>query len=430
MMPRHDQHDDRRLRSDDRPRWGLGERSARVRAAMVEALSGSGAVRDPAVLDAMGRVPREAFVPRFWSLPPPMQAGTPADVREWSVQDADEGAAALDLVYDIDRALSIRGDPRASGPAGAGVTSTASAPRIVGSMLELLELSPGMSVLEIGTGSGYNAALLREMVGRHGSVASVDIDAGLVTETADRLEAAGYGDVQVVAVDGYFGLSERAPFDRVVATVGCVDVAPAWLEQVSPGGFCLVPLQHGGWHPLTRIERSGGRISGLVVGRAGFVAIQGHQAGRSPWPHAGPLGPRLEVEWAALPAGLAAELQPEAGRETVGGRRMWDLAYLLALEDRRTAFMLSLADHASSAAVDPGQGRIGLVGPDGPAMRDRLLEVAQRWVALGRPSLDDYTSAFTSLAQAAGREAAGPAATRWTVDRVDFRQTVSLKSGD
>jgi protein-L-isoaspartate O-methyltransferase len=113
------------------------ERSARARAAMIECLTTAGAVSDPIVLKAMGRVPREAFVPRFWGLPPPLRADSPADVREWRAED-DSG---LDLVYNIDLALAIRRDPNATGAsAGAGVTSMASAPRIAASMLELLEL--------------------------------------------------------------------------------------------------------------------------------------------------------------------------------------------------------------------------------------------------------------------------------------------------
>src|SRR5579875_1973039 len=172
----------------------MSERSARARALMVEGLMTAGTVSDHAVLGAMGRLPREAFVPRFWSLPPPLRGGGPTDVRQWRAEDD----GALDLVYDIDRALAIRRDPDATGAsAGTGVTSTASAPRIVASMLELLELSPGMRVLEIGAGSGYNAALLREMVGPEGAVTSVDVDAGLVAEARARLGAAGYGDVQV-----------------------------------------------------------------------------------------------------------------------------------------------------------------------------------------------------------------------------------------
>lgn len=393
-----------------------------MRRAMVEALAAAGAVTDTAVLGAMERVPREAFVPLFWSLPPPLRTGGPADVREWHASDA----SALPLVYDIDRALAIRRDPAEPGAtAGAGVTSTASAPRIVGSMLELLDLAPGMRVLEIGAGSGYNAALLRELVGPEGAVSSVDIDAGLVAEAVERLGAVGYGDVVVAAADGHFGLAERAPFDRVVATVGCVDLAPAWLDQLAPGGFCLVPLQHDGWHPLTRIQPAGDGIGGVVVGRAGFVGIQGHQAGRSPWPRSGRLGPEPAAQWSPLPAELAADLRPEEGRRSIGSRGMWDLAYLLALEDRRTAFMLSLAEDASSAAIDAEGGRIGWAGPEGSPLRDRLLEVAKRWTALGRPAVGDYRSDFTSRSDAGPGEEV-PSSQAWVVDRVDFRQTLRI----
>ena len=298
---------------------------------MVEALADAGAVGDPAVLQAMGRVPREAFVPRFWSLPSTQRTGTPGQVRGWRV-DEDDGA--IDLVYDIDRALAIRYDPEeGGGKPGAGVTSTISAPRIVGSMLEQLELAPGLKVLEIGAGSGYNAALLAELVGSEGLVVSVDIDAGLVSEAAGRLKTAGYGDVRVLAADGHFGVSELAPFDRVVATVGCIDLAPAWLDQLAAGGFCLLPLQHGGWHPLTRIEVVAGLIKAQVVGRASFVAIQGHQAGHSPWLRPGPLGPHAGVNWTALPEDLAAELQPEG---TGGTRWATDVGPGLPASPRRS----------------------------------------------------------------------------------------------
>lgn len=225
-----------------------------------------------------------------------------------------------------------------------------------------------------------------------------------------------------VSGNGYFGLAERGPLDRVIAAVGCVDVAPAWPDQLAPGGFCLVPLLHGGWHPLTRIAPSGGAITGVVVGRAGFVGIQGHQAGRSPWPHSGRLGPQPELWWAALPGASAADLKPEA----IGGRRMWDLGYRLALEDRRTACLLSLPEGGSSAAVDPGTRPIGWAGGKRPALRDRNLAIARQWVAMGRPAVGDFTSRFTPLTDAPS----GPASVRSDtglsmIDRVDFRQTAT-----
>lgn len=215
-------------------------RSARLRAEMVDALRSVGAASDAAVLTAMGTVARETFVPHFFSLPGTLKTGTPAEVREWSVDDGDE--PVLNLVYDIERPLGIRREREPAGPtAGAGVTSTASAPRIVAAMLELSQLATGMRVLEIGTGSGYNAALLQELVGPQGQVTSVDIDSTLVAEASERLGEAGYGAVEVVAADGYFGVARRTPFDRVIATVGCGDVAPPVVGPVGPRKLLLGP---------------------------------------------------------------------------------------------------------------------------------------------------------------------------------------------
>jgi protein-L-isoaspartate(D-aspartate) O-methyltransferase len=421
---------------------------------MVDSLRTGGSATDRAVLDVMARVPREAFVPRFWSLPPGSTTGRPDDVQEFIVgEDEASAETALELVYDTDHALGIRRDARPLGlTAGAGVTSTASAPRIVASMLELAQLAAGMRVLEIGTGSGYNTALLQELVGPRGRVTSVDIDRTLVDDARRRLDATGYPDVSVVAADGYFGAAERAPFDRVVATVGCVDVAPAWLGQLAPGGFCVVPLQHGGWHPLTRAEPNGDGARLTVVGPAGFVAIQGQQAGCRPWPHAGRLGPEPEVEWSPLPDELAAGLFPAAGDEG-GDRAAWagppwagpawaraawaraawarpswgrvaDLAYLVALEDRRAAFGASLSDGTSSASLDPDHRRVGHVGAHGRDLHNRLLEIMERWAALGYPGMGDYLSTLSPLG-AWAPAGSGPQAS-WAIDRFDYRQSVAL----
>ncbi|MBO0732208.1 MAG: methyltransferase domain-containing protein, partial [Acidimicrobiaceae bacterium] len=238
----------------------MTERAGKARQAMVHALKRSGLVDDPTVLDAMGRVPREWFVPRFWTFP----AHRNPPVREWRADEPDDRETALHFLYDIDRALAIRVGPDEQ------VTATISAPTIVGSMLQLLDLRPGMHVLEIGAGSGYNAALLRELVGPGGAVTSIDIDGELVQAARQTLAEGGWADVAVVAGDGYLGAPRRAPFDRVVATVGCADLAPAWLQQLAPGGWCLLPLQHDGWHPLTRIVPEGDTGVGEVMGRSGF----------------------------------------------------------------------------------------------------------------------------------------------------------------
>jgi protein-L-isoaspartate(D-aspartate) O-methyltransferase len=390
---------------------------------MVEALRRVRAARDAAVLQAMGRVPRETFVPHFFSLPDSLKTGTPADVRESHIDGDGGDEPALNLVYDIDRALGIRRNAEPTGAtAGAGITSAASAPRLVAAMLELAQVATGMRILEIGTGSGYNAALLRELVGPQGQVTSVDIDSTLVAEASERLNAAGYADIEVTAADGYFGVARRAPFDRVLATVGCADVAPAWLAQLAAGGFCLVPLQHGGLYPLARVEPKADGATATIVAPARFVAIQGHKAGPSHWPHAGRLGPDPKVEWSPLSDWLVRALEQGDGQDP--WCRTWDMDYLVALEDRRAASALSLNDGASSAAIDPKGGRVGYLGPDGRELQDRLLELACMWVGLGRPARADYTSLLSPLEPTSAVMATSLS---WVIDRLDYRQVVSLE---
>ncbi|MCB0010236.1 MAG: methyltransferase domain-containing protein, partial [Anaerolineales bacterium] len=101
---------------------------------------------------------------------------------------------------------------------GQQMISTLSQPAMMAIMLEALELQPGMSVLEIGTGSGYNAALLRQIVGPTGRIVSVDVEADLVAQAEQNLAGAGYGDVQVAVGDGGLGFSRQAPYDRIIAT--------------------------------------------------------------------------------------------------------------------------------------------------------------------------------------------------------------------
>src|SRR5216683_2492752 len=107
--------------------------------------------------------------------------------------------------------------------------SSSSQPAIMAIMLAQLGLEPGHRVLEIGTGTGYNAALMKHLVGASGVVVSIDIDADLTERARANLAAAGYPGVTAVCADGAEGFAAQAPYDRVIATVGVNDLAPAWL---------------------------------------------------------------------------------------------------------------------------------------------------------------------------------------------------------
>jgi protein-L-isoaspartate(D-aspartate) O-methyltransferase len=155
-------------------------------------------VADPAVLDAMRRVPRHLFVPE-----------------------------------------ELIGQAYADHPLPIGYGQTISQPYIVALMTEKLELEPGDVVLEIGTGSGYQAAVLAEMGMK---VYTIEIIPELAEQAADRLEALGYADVEVRAADGYWGWPEHAPFDGIIVTAAPDHVPQPLVEQLKAGARMLIPI--------------------------------------------------------------------------------------------------------------------------------------------------------------------------------------------
>ncbi|WP_433240772.1 methyltransferase, FxLD system [Streptosporangium sp. CA-135522] len=157
--------------------------------------------------------------------------------------------------------------------------SSSSQPAIMALMLDQLGVEPGQRVLEIGTGTGYNAALLSHLVGAEGQVVSVDIDADLATRARGHLSEAGHPEVIVVCGDGAQGFAPRAPYDRVIATVGVWDLAPAWLDQLSPAGRIVLPLDLRGVQRSVALEQADGHWTSRSVLPCGFMRMRGPFAG-------------------------------------------------------------------------------------------------------------------------------------------------------
>lgn len=155
-------------------------------------------IRNPRVLDAMARVPRHEFVPE----------------------------SARPLAY-ADQPLSI------------GYGQTISQPYIVAYMTELLDPQPANRVLEVGTGSGYQAAILAELVSE---VYSIEIVEELATSARETLKRLGYTNVNVRAGDGYQGWPEAAPFDRIILTAAPPSIPQALVDQLAVGGILIAPV--------------------------------------------------------------------------------------------------------------------------------------------------------------------------------------------
>jgi len=265
--------------------------TASQRSAMVERLVADGILVGSGWMTAFNKVPRELFVPRFYR-----RGG---EFGPWELidgADADRRDEWLRCVYDQDQTMVTQVDPTTGAP-----TSSSTMPRIVAAMLEALDVARGHRVLEIGTGTGYNTALLCERLGS-ANVTSVDIDEELVQLARQRLLAAGHTPC-VVAADGFNGHPERAPYDRIMATCQVRAVPSSWVRQTRPGGRILAVLSDG--MVFLTVDEAGaasGRFHSFPVGFM-WMRGPGHSPARLPahelseltWQEADRRRPRVDV---------------------------------------------------------------------------------------------------------------------------------------
>ena len=157
-------------------------------------------------------------------------------------------------------------------PLPIGQGQTISQPYIVALSTDLLDPKPGDVVLDVGTGSGYQAAVLGEIVAK---VYSIELVETLGTTAAERLAAMGYRNVEVRIGDGYAGWPEKAPFDGIVVTAAAPRIPPALLEQLKPGGRMVIPLGGDGLmqHLKLVVKRADGGIDEREVLPVRFVPL-------------------------------------------------------------------------------------------------------------------------------------------------------------
>jgi len=271
-------------------------------------------------------------------------------------------------------------------------------------MLEQLGLEPGHKVLEIGAGTGYNAALMAHIVGKTGQVVTVDIDQESVDAAREHLAAAGFDRVQVVCANGGYGYADAAPYDRIILTVGARDIAPSWWEQTKPGGRLVLPLSIGGQESIA-FGQVDDRLSSLSVRDCGFMPLRGACAAPRPVIVAqlGP-DPDLEMrlrakrpldsdrayEWLTGPS-VDWEVNVRASvHEIIGGLLMW-----LALYEPNMGRMVAWDDVAERDIVPslcgPGQTRKVVFSP--VLLGERRLAALMRPPGQPAPFLD-YNEPF------------------------------------
>ncbi|MFE5616808.1 methyltransferase domain-containing protein [Streptomyces sp. NPDC056524] len=303
-------------------RDGFAEEGARARRALVREIEAYGALGDPAWRAAFSDVPRHLFVPYYYV------SGLGGYERLWS-GDPDPARRARWLRG------AYRDAPLATRVRDGELVTSSSQPSLMAEMLEALDVRDGHDVLEIGAGTGYNAALLCHRLGAE-HVTTVDIDEEITESARTHLAAAGHRPA-VITRDGARGCAGRAPFDRIIATCTLPSIPYTWLAQCRPDAVVVAPLSTG----LLRLRvRDASHAEGrFLATSAYFVALRG---GNAHFPRGRPMGlprhvfddDRFQFLRTLVEATLDArealalwqrERQPERERfgVTVSGGRQW-----------------------------------------------------------------------------------------------------------
>ncbi len=207
------------------------EQLREARENMVETQLAQRDIRSPRVLEAMQRVPRHRFVP--------------PEMRSQAYED---------------------------GPLPIGLGQTISQPYIVAAMTEMLELKGDETVLEVGTGSGYQAAVLGELV--H-TVHTVERHLALATRAAGLLDDLGYHNVFVHHADGTLGWPSGAPYQAILVTAAAPKISTTWIDQMDEGAILIVPVGGYGDQHIERCRKTGGRIQREILFPVAFVPLRG-----------------------------------------------------------------------------------------------------------------------------------------------------------
>ncbi|WP_370970238.1 methyltransferase domain-containing protein [Amycolatopsis sp. cg9] len=365
-------------------------RSARLRRRLVEHLLDEDVLHAPEWIAAFRAVPRHVFLPRFFAPAGGLWAAVDHTDPGWLEAAYSRDVLVTQLDDDPDRWARARRD----GPVAGTPTSSSSMPSIMAIMLEELRVRDGDRVLEIGTGTGYNAALLSHRCGA-GQVSTVDIDPVIVAAAREHLAAAGYHPACAVG-DGALGFPAGTLFDRVLCTASVSSIPLPWLAQTKPGGLVVTTLNRPLGAGLIRlVAGEDGSGQGRVLARDGrFMPLRAHRL-----PHADPLPMPAREDWEQTRLPMSAVLQP---------RRQFEFFAGLALPGVR-------AVRDGGDEETPG---VALVHPDGSWVRHRkragadevaqggpraLWELAEAayvdWCELDKPDRDRFGVTVTGARQ-------------------------------
>ncbi|HZD14142.1 MAG TPA: methyltransferase domain-containing protein [Pseudonocardiaceae bacterium] len=333
---------------------------------------------DTAWRECFATVPRHRFVPKF------LDANG-----EWVTESGDSSQWLGEVYADTNLITQVR-PSGAEAMSGKRPTSSSSMPGIMAWMLQALDVTAGDTVLEIGTGTGYNAALLCQLLGSD-HVTSIDIDPDLIDAARYRLNAAGYTPTLITG-DGADGYPDNGPYDAILATASVDHVPPDWIEQLNPGGRIVADLRGDFSGAMTTLRKIGDET---VQGRchsidAAFMPMR--RDVRYPLRH-GAANPLVIDRRNPQRATTSTDAQLVA--------RLSDLRFIVELQLGATRTELFTTDDEvvvtsidaswATATLKPDDCGLHQIQQGGPRRVWDSVEAAFRtWHSAGRPALDDF----------------------------------------
>ncbi len=326
------------------------------------------------------KTPRHCFVKKY------REWGT----KEWRKITDENLDQHLAMLY-ADRALIIFGDDDED------VASTISQPSLVLRMLDMLQLQPAQKVFEMGTGSGWNAALLGSLVGPAGCVYTVELYPEAAQTAAAIIHELGITNVQVIEADGGEGYSPGAPYDRAIFTAGAFDLPRCFYDQMKDGGLLLMVIKiEGGGDGLFLLRKVGNHFEAIDSMACAFIQMKGKYQLKS-WE---PIELESLPEWPTLrqkPAGSKRFWWAGKGQDDFLWRTLGVRSYLSVTEPAFRAFKRPRADDPSHdehyfGLWDSEQQSLVLAKDDllvaygSPFAMEQLVRDIEHWATLGMPS--------------------------------------------
>jgi protein-L-isoaspartate(D-aspartate) O-methyltransferase len=348
----------------------------------IDMLYATHGLKTPATEQAFRSVPRHLFVDRYLKPPPKTSKKPHPKPRFTEIAASGPTNAQLKRIYQDDALLSHHNPP-----------SSTSQPSLVAQMLEALQLKPGMKVLEIGAGTGWNAALMGHVVGPKGQVYSIDIQTDVARRARRHIRRIGSQNITVLTGDGGNGYASAAPYDRIITTVCCPEISPYWLDQLKEQGILLITLSEVPRDQcclLSRLQKQQDHLSGEVLSLPGFMMLRG----------------KYGMELNATPSAIENRITDlAAGRKPVRKSPPWqcwnpgmrnelrrDLIFFAYLEGMSIELMMNqqyvLSNGSAESICITTDEHIEVYGCD--TSYYTFESIAQKWLALGAPRRYDY----------------------------------------